>query len=279
MEALLCYDFPLTSFERKSEGESRYAVFSSWRIDLAKRLRELGCKKIQQSLYSVELDAIPLIRDEMSNLGVKGIVCFFKVVRSGEYILMAYDLPSRRGGPRVLERLRWRVWNMVRKGNYIRVSNSVYITPASIDQEFSPGRIREEISKYWYENQEELDSIGVSPDEVKFFVSRVTPIGKFNELLSSLIGMEYKKLLNGLSTLTRKRDRRASIVKKDIRKLNEIMSRDEKLTKFVEESIGYFPHELVVMRALLKEKIRNAKIKLKRDLERAENMERRMILG
>jgi len=168
---------------------------------------------------------------------------------------------------------------MVRKGNYIRVSNSVYITPASIDQEFSPGRIREEISKYWYENQEELDSIGVSPDEVKFFVSRVTPIGKFNELLSSLIGMEYKKLLNGLSTLTRKRDRRASIVKKDIRKLNEIMSRDEKLTKFVEESIGYFPHELVVMRALLKEKIRNAKIKLKRDLERAENMERRMILG
>ncbi|RLF88531.1 hypothetical protein DRN46_06910 [Thermococci archaeon] len=279
MEALLCYDFPLTSFERKSEGESRYAVFSSWRIDLAKRLRELGCKKIQQSLYSVELDAIPLIRDEMSNLGVKGIVCFFKVVRSGEYILMAYDLPSRRGGPRVLERLRWRVWNMVRKGNYIRVSNSVYITPASIDQEFSPGRIREEISKYWYENQEELDSIGVSLDEVKFFVSRVTPIGKFNELLSSLIGMEYKKLLNGLSTLTRKRDRRASIVKKDIRKLNEIMSRDEKLTKFVEESIGYFPHELVVMRALLKEKIRNAKIKLKRDLERAENMERRMILG
>jgi len=279
LEALLCYDFPLTSFERKSEGESRYAVFSSWRIDLAKRLRELGCKKIQQSLYSVELDAIPLIRDEMSNLGVKGIVCFFKVVRSGEYILMAYDLPSRRGGPRVLERLRWRVWNMVRKGNYIRVSNSVYITPASIDQEFSPGRIREEISKYWYENQEELDSIGVSPDEVKFFVSRVTPIGKFNELLSSLIGMEYKKLLNGLSTLTRKRDRRASIVKKDIRKLNEIMSRDEKLTKFVEESIGYFPHELVVMRALLKEKIRNAKIKLKRDLERAENMERRMILG
>ena len=279
MEALLCYDFPLTSFERKSEGESRYAVFSSWRIDLAKRLRELGCKKIQQSLYSVELDAIPLIRDEMSNLGVKGIVCFFKVVRSGEYILMAYDLPSRRGGPRVLERLRWRVWNMVRKGNYIRVSNSVYITPASIDQEFSPGRIREEISKYWYENQEELDSIGVSPDEVKFFVSRVTPIGKFNELLSSLIGMEYKKLLNGLSTLTRKRDRRTSIVKKDIRKLNEIMSRDEKLTKFVEESIGYFPHELVVMRALLKEKIRNAKIKLKRDLERAENMERRMILG
>ena len=279
MEALLCYDFPLTSFERKSEGESRYAVFSSWRIDLARRLRELGCKKIQQSLYSVELDAIPLIRDEMSNLGVKGIVCFFKVVRSGEYILMAYDLPSRRGGPRVLERLRWRVWNMVRKGNYIRVSNSVYITPASIDQEFSPGRIREEISKYWYENQEELDSIGVSPDEVKFFVSRVTPIGKFNELLSSLIGMEYKKLLNGLSTLTRKRDRRASIVKKDIRKLNEIMSRDEKLTKFVEESIGYFPHELVVMRALLKEKIRNAKIKLKRDLERAENMERRMILG
>jgi len=269
----------LTSFERKSEGESRYAVFSSWRIDLAKRLRELGCKKIQQSLYSVELDAIPLIRDEMSNLGVKGIVCFFKVVRSGEYILMAYDLPSRRGGPRVLERLRWRVWNMVRKGNYIRVSNSVYITPASIDQEFSPGRIREEISKYWYENQEELDSIGVSLDEVKFFVSRVTPIGKFNELLSSLIGMEYKKLLNGLSTLTRKRDRRASIVKKDIRKLNEIMSRDEKLTKFVEESIGYFPHELVVMRALLKEKIRNAKIKLKRDLERAENMERRMILG
>lgn len=279
MEALLCYDFPLTSFERKSEGESRYAVFSSWRIDLAKRLRELGCKKIQQSLYSVELDAIPLIRDEMSNLGVKGIVCFFKVVRSGEYILMAYDLPSRRGGPRVLERLRWRVWNMVRKGNYIRVSNSVYITPASIDQEFSPGRIREEISKYWYENQEELDSIGVSLDEVKFFVSRVTPIGKFNELLSSLIGMEYKKLLNGLSTLTRKRDRRTSIVKKDIRKLNEIMSRDEKLTKFVEESIGYFPHELVVMRALLKEKIRNAKIKLKRDLERAENMERRMILG
>jgi len=279
LEALLCYDFPLTSFERKSEGESRYAVFSSWRIDLAKRLRELGCKKIQQSLYSVELDAIPLIRDEMSNLGVKGIVCFFKVVRSGEYILMAYDLPSRRGGPRVLERLRWRVWNMVRKGNYIRVSNSVYITPASIDQEFSPGRIREEISKYWYENQEELDSIGVSLDEVKFFVSRVTPIGKFNELLSSLIGMEYKKLLNGLSTLTRKRDRRASIVKKDIRKLNEIMSRDEKLTKFVEESIGYFPHELVVMRALLKEKIRNAKIKLKRDLERAENMERRMILG
>ncbi|HDI10248.1 MAG TPA: hypothetical protein ENF65_00710 [Euryarchaeota archaeon] len=110
-------------------------------------------------------------------------------------------------------------------------------------------------------------------------MSRVTPIGKFNELLSSLIGMEYKKLLNGLSTLTRKRDRRASIVKKDIRKLNEIMSRDEKLTKFVEESIGYFPHELVVMRALLKEKIRNAKIKLKRDLERAENMERRMILG
>jgi len=98
LEALLCYDFPLTSFERKSEGESRYAVFSSWRIDLAKRLRELGCKKIQQSLYSVELDAIPLIRDEMSNLGVKGIVCFFKVVRSGEYILMAYDLPSRERG-------------------------------------------------------------------------------------------------------------------------------------------------------------------------------------
>lgn len=279
MEALLCYDFPLTSFERKSEGGSRYAVFSSWRIDLAKRLRELGCKKIQQSLYSVELDVIPLIRDEMNNLGVRGRVCFFKVVRSGEYILMAYDLPSKRGGPRVLERLRWRVWNMVRKGNYIRVSNSVYITPASIDQEFSPGKIREEISKYWYENQEELDSIGVSSDEVKFFVSRVTPIGKFNELLSSLIGMEYKKLLNGLSTLTRKRDRRASIVKKDIRKLNEIISRDEKLTKFVEESIGYFPHELVVMRALLKEKIRNVKIKLKRDLERAENMERRMILG